>query len=64
MEKKDKIKRAAGSAATSANIEGRLALKGKRKPPKCMTKDCSDLTSCVGNQRPCSGLFFCSLNFA
>ncbi len=60
MEKKDKIKSAAGSRATTANIEARLISVQRRKPgPKCPNKDCSNLTICHPNIRPCSGLIFC-----
>ena len=65
MEKKDKIKFAAGSRATSANIEARLLSVGKRKPPpKCPNKDCGRLSVCPVNIRPCSGLLICGVNDA
>jgi hypothetical protein len=67
MEKKDKIKSAAGSRATSANIEARLTSVKRRKPPpppKCPLrgKDCGDLIFCPSNGRPCSVLLICGAN--
>lgn len=66
MVKKNAIKSAAGSRATSANIEARLvavARKPKPKPPKC-PKNCSNLFICSDNVKPCSNLFICGKNFS
>ncbi len=65
MEKKNKIKSAAGSRATSANIEARLSAKKPKPKPPCplLYKDCRDLLICASNDRPCSGLVLCGSNF-
>jgi hypothetical protein len=63
MVKKSAIKSAAGSRATSANIEARLVAVGRKpKPPKC-PKNCSKLYICPDNVRPCTNLFICGTNF-
>jgi len=63
MEKKDKIKFAAGSRATSANIEARLVSARKRKPPPKCPKNCAKLGVCPENYLPCSGLLICGTNW-
>lgn len=65
MEKKVKIRSAAGARATSANIEARLTSDGKarkKKPPAC-PKNCSKLGVCPFNLRPCTGLLICGENY-
>jgi hypothetical protein len=55
MEKKKTVKRVAGSAATSANVEDRLA-----KSPRNI--NCGPLQDCNENTHDCVRLAYCGTN--
>jgi hypothetical protein len=55
MEKKKAVKRVAGSAATSANVEDRLA-----KSPRNIK--CGPLEDCGTNTHDCARLLYCPVN--
>jgi hypothetical protein len=55
MEKKKAVKRVAGSAATSANVEDRLA-----KSPRNIK--CGPLQDCNTNDHDCARLAYCDVN--
>lgn len=61
----DKIKPAAGSRATSANIEARIAAAAKSKSidrKGCPKLNCDHLYICVTNGVSCKPLLICGLN--
>jgi hypothetical protein len=59
----DKIKPAAGSRATSATIEARLASAAKSKPKNpCPKLNCAHLFICVTNGVSCPPLLICGTN--
>jgi hypothetical protein len=60
MEKKDKIKPAAGSKATSRNVKDRLLSAGERAVPAA--KNCPVLGTCEDNTHNCPKLRRCTLN--
>jgi hypothetical protein len=59
MEKKAKIKPAAGSKATSRNVKDRLLFEGEQA---VRAKNCPALQSCVENTHNCPKLRKCTVN--
>jgi hypothetical protein len=55
MEKKKAVKRVAGSAATSANVEDRLAISPRNIK-------CGPLQECNTNEHDCVRLLYCFTN--
>ena len=62
MEKKTKIKSAAGSKATGRNVEARLAAAKKTPSAKPCTENCAALKSCTTNRKECPVLVRCGIN--
>jgi hypothetical protein len=62
MEKKTKIKSAAGARVTRRNVEERVTAAQKGPLVKPCTALCSRLTSCPDNRKECPRLLRCGVN--
>jgi hypothetical protein len=62
MEKKTKIKSAAGAKASGRNVEERVTAAQKAPPTKPCTSLCARLKSCPDNKKNCPVLVRCGVN--